>query len=214
MNRGISEEEKARLYVELWKQAIAVQMHFNDIELRIRGLALTVLTFILGGASLALRDGTTVRLHGLDIQFGALVLVLGVLLWLAFYFVDQVWYHRLLMGAVIHGETLEKELRRELPHAGLTMQITESSPYTFKVRGTKGRFLWKKEIHSSGKIRFFYWFIAGLLIIIAIFLQLTLQPKASQQTTKSASMVSHVPCCQSKAAADSGLSSGNRDLRI
>lgn len=104
----MNDEEQARLYVEMWKQTIEVQKHFNDIELRIRGLALTVLTFTLGGASLALRDGTTVRLGALELQLSSLVLLIGAVIWLTFYFVDQIWYHRLLLGAVVHGETLER----------------------------------------------------------------------------------------------------------
>ena len=105
-----SDYDKAALYVELWKQTIDVQKHFNDIELRIRGLALTVLTFVLGGASLALRDATVIKVGKIEIQFGALILLLGTLLWLTFYFVDQIWYHRLLIGAVVHGENLKKLL--------------------------------------------------------------------------------------------------------
>ena len=137
----------------MWKQTIDVQKHFNDIELRIRGLALTVLTFVLGGASLAIRDGNTISLNDFNLQLGALILIFGVLLWLTFYFVDQIWYHRLLMGAVIHGEELEKELRKVLPVAGLTHQISKSSPYMLKV-SLGNHVLWQYELHSKGKLSF------------------------------------------------------------
>ncbi|WP_344067846.1 hypothetical protein [Nostocoides vanveenii] len=43
-------------YIEMWKQSVEVQMHFNDIEWRIRGLALTVATFALGAAGVAAKD--------------------------------------------------------------------------------------------------------------------------------------------------------------
>lgn len=169
-------------YIEMWKQTIDVQKHFNDVELRIRGLALTVLTFVLGGASLAIRDGTTITLKGFNLQLGTLILVLGVLLWLTFYFVDQIWYHRLLMGAVIHGQKLEKELRKVLPVAGLTHQISESSPYLLKISVAK-RTLWQHELHSKGKIFFFYWFTAGLLVLFAVIVQLTVQPSSPSSST-------------------------------
>jgi len=169
----------------MWKETIGVQKHFNDIEMKIRGLALTVLTFVLGGASVAVRYGTTVALNGFKLQLGALILVLGVLLWMTFYMVDQIWYHRLLMGAVIHGQELEKELRKILPAAGLTHQISKSSPYLMKISVAK-RVLWQRELHSKGKIFFFYWFIAGLLVLLALIVQLTVQPpSASSATVKS-----------------------------
>jgi hypothetical protein len=55
-------KERAELYLEMWKQTVQVQMHFNDIEMKVRTAAITVLTFVLGGASLALREGTRVEL--------------------------------------------------------------------------------------------------------------------------------------------------------
>lgn len=121
-------EDERDAYIEMWKQTIDVQKHFNDIELKIRGLALTILTFTLGGASLAIRNGTAIGINGFELQLGALILILGILLWLTFYFVDQIWYHRLLVGAVFHGLELEDELRKVLPVAGLSHRISESSP--------------------------------------------------------------------------------------
>lgn len=153
--------------------------------MRIRGLALTVLTFVLGGAAVAVRDGTTVKLHGFTLQLGALILVLGVLLWMIFYMADQYWYHRLLMGAVIHGQELENELRKVLPVAGLTHQISKSSLYLMKISVLK-HVLWQRELHSKGKIFLFYWLPAGLLVVFAIIVQLTVQsPSPSSSTVKS-----------------------------
>jgi hypothetical protein len=171
---GLSDAEKATLYVELWKQAIDVHKHFNDIEMRIRALALTVLTFALGGASLAIRDGTTIMLAGFRVDFGAITLIFALFLWLPFYFVDQVWYHRLLVGAVVHSAALERELRNWLPAAGLTDQISKKSPYEMKLG--VWRVSRRVELHSSDKIKIFYFFIAGLLLALAIVVQLTLKP--------------------------------------
>jgi hypothetical protein len=183
----VNEEEKVGHYIELWKQTIDVQKHFNDIELKIRGLGLTVLTFILGGASLAIRDGTIIKLIGLQIDFGSIILFLGALLWLTFYFVDQIWYHRLLIGSVIHGEELESELRQHLPRAGLTRQITASSPYILRIHIGKWN-IWEKELHSAQKIRIFYWFVALLLILLAIVVQLALQPSHAAKHSQSSAM--------------------------
>lgn len=154
----MNEDEQVRLYVEMWKKTIEVQQHFNDIELRVRQLALTVLTFVLGGASLALRDGTRVQLFGGSLPLGSLILLSGVVLWIAFGFVDGIWYHRLLIGAVKHGQELETEIGKALPLAGLTKQISASSPSTIAI----GKL--RKQIHSGKKLLLFYSVISAVLV--------------------------------------------------
>jgi hypothetical protein len=144
----------------MWKQTVQVQMHFNDIEMKIRTAAITVLTFVIGGASLALREGTRVELIWGNPPLATVTLFLGLLLWGAFYFVDQWWYHRLLIGSVVHGEMLETELRTTLPKAGLTHQISESSPKEYRILWGK-----KREMHSPDKMKVFYGIVAALMLV-------------------------------------------------
>lgn len=159
-------EDHIPYYLEMWKQTIAVQQHFNDICWRIRGLALTALTFALGAAAVAAREKSIIQIFGLHIQLSSCISTLGLILWFSFYFVDQVWYHRLLRGAVAHGQALEKALRTRMPEAGLTKAISEKSPYTADLKGVSFT------IHSSAKMRIFYW-IGGLtLIVFAVALQM------------------------------------------
>jgi hypothetical protein len=77
-------KERAELYLEMWKQTVQVQMHFNDIEMKVRTAAITVLTFVLGGASLALREGTRVELIWVKPPLATVTLFLGLVLWGAF----------------------------------------------------------------------------------------------------------------------------------
>ncbi|MBQ1092407.1 hypothetical protein [Streptomyces sp. B93] len=160
------DENQVPHYLEMWKQTIAVQQHFNDIGWRIRGLALTALTFALGAAAVAAREKSTIQIFGSDIQLSACISALGFILWFSFYFVDQVWYHRLLVGAVRHGEALEAALQAKLPEAGLTKAISQNSPYTANLKVTSFT------IHSSAKMRIFY-LVGGLtLIVFAVALQM------------------------------------------
>ncbi len=71
---GLSREQQVSHYVDLYKQSVEVQMHFNDVEWRIRGLALTVATFALGAAGVAAKDGTTIG----GVALGSLVIVIGL----------------------------------------------------------------------------------------------------------------------------------------
>lgn len=155
----LNRKERTELYLEMWKQTVQVQMHFNEIEMKVRTAAITVLTFVLGGASLALREGTRVELIWIRPPLATVTLFLGLVLWGAFYFVDQWWYHRLLIGSVIHGETLEEELQLSLPMAGLTKQISESSPKEYRILWGK-----KREMHSPTKMKVFYGIVAVLML--------------------------------------------------
>lgn len=163
-DEAVSALDIAKLYVDVWKQTVEVQKHFNDLEWRIRGLALTAATFALGASAVATRERTTIG----GVSLGAVVLIAGVLLWHAFYFADRYWYHPLLLASVRHGEQLEKELRKTLPQVGLTLDITLGSP-------SKPPLLWfwrKEKLHSSDKLLYFYVVGGSVLLLAALLLQL------------------------------------------
>lgn len=145
---------------------IQVQQHFNDIEMRVRALAITVLTAILGAAAVAIKNGTNLHVRGVSVSLGAAIFFIGLVIWSLFYLVDQIWYHRLLIGAVKHGEALEDILAAEIEGFGLTHAISKESPYPIKVPFVE--FKKPKTIHSSTKLGIFYWCVAGLLVVATI----------------------------------------------
>jgi hypothetical protein len=172
-------DERAKLLVELWKQTVEVQKHFNDICWRIRGLALTALTFALGAAALAVHQPVTVHLLWTHLQLSVIITVFGFVLWRAFYYVDRRWYHQLLKGSVGHGQDLEKAIQAYVPAAGLTLAISAASPYD----GRSWR-LKKTPIDSTKKLRRFYDVVSVLLILFAIGLQLGGSSGADKSTAK------------------------------
>jgi hypothetical protein len=148
---GMTEKERATLYVEMWKQTVTVQQHFNDIEWRIRGLALTAATFSVGAAGLAVNN---------DHPFPAgVILGVGLVLWYAFYFVDRYWYHPLLVASVKQGHQVEAKIEEcGLPDAALTKAISAGSPID---RPTVIRALTRTvnkdtRLRSEGKLMWFY----------------------------------------------------------
>lgn len=165
------DDDPLKHYIEMWKQTITVQQHFNEIEWRIRQLALTALTFALGAAAVAARESSSVTIFGARFQLASILLVFGLILWLSFYFVDQVWYHRLLIGAVKHGEELERAIQSQLPEAGLTMAISQASPYRLSLGRGKLQRTWV--IHSKIKLRIFYAIGSLALTIAAIGIQIS-----------------------------------------
>lgn len=174
----LSTEEATKHYVELWKQTVTVQQHFNDLELRIRSLARTALTFTLGAAGVAAKDGFRIDMFGVGVSAGSAIVAVGLFLWLAFWFVDRIWYHRLLIGSVVHGTALEKELQKVLPHAGLTQAISKSSPSEFRLWGKEPRRV-LFQVHSSRKLSIFYLLGAVPLVLLAALLWNAQPPKAA-----------------------------------
>lgn len=165
------------LEVDVWKKIVDVQQHFNDIEMRIRNYALTLLLAVLGAASISLRERTTVQVFGVEVALALLLLAGGIVVWLLFYFMDEWWYHRLLLGAVSVGKTIEDRLKDMIPGIALTEAIGRASPFRFLGR----------EFHSTAKIRIFYWTIAIGLGVLAILAQLAF--RAGDDTTESHSFL-------------------------
>jgi hypothetical protein len=158
--------EQMTHYVDMWKKSVDVQQHFNDIEWRIRGLALTVATFAIGAAGVAAKDGTKVA----GVSLGTLVVLVGLILWYAFYFVDRVWYHPLLQAAVDHGMQIEAEIKKYLPRAGMTSTIKARSPQSV---GKILRFVSRKPtMYSKDKLNWFYGVGAAAFLISALALQI------------------------------------------
>lgn len=152
--------ERQKLVLEAWKQTVAVQMHFNDLELRIRNYALTLLLAAGGAASISLKEEIYFHVPGEDVQrhISVLLLSFGLLGWLGFYLMDRFWYHRLLYGAVRHGQFIEERFGDELSFLRLTRAIGDESSFWFL--GVR--------IRSPRKIDAFYGLFA-LLLLAAIY---------------------------------------------
>lgn len=163
---ALSDSERVGRYIEMWKQATQVNQHFNDIEWRIRGLALTVATFSIGAAGVASRDGATAS----GVAIGSLLLVVGLMLWYAFYFVDLAWYHQLLRASVRQTEAFEGEITKVLPVGGLATAITAGSAYQPNrlVQFLSGR----RTMQSTDKLKWFYRVGAFALAVVAVGLQI------------------------------------------
>lgn len=147
--------------IDIWKKIIDVQQHFNDIALRIKNIALTVFTFIIGGIGYVDKEKLTFDLKYLIIPYSTFIAFFGVVIMIAFLYIDRFWYHLLLKGAVEQGLELENKWAEIIPEIKLTKTIGKTSPH---------RFLGKRKIHSNGK----FWIFYGLLIIPLLILGILL----------------------------------------
>lgn len=156
--------------IEIWKKIVDVQQHFNDLELRIRNFALIVTGAFLGLGGYAIKDAGIVKLVGLEVSIAGLVVVSAIFPLAAFYFMDRLWYHRLLDGSVSAGIEAETALKGLGYKVDLGSKIKKHSP--FRLWLTKN-----KMIPSATKMDLFYAILAGSLLLVAGFLGFGIRPQ-------------------------------------
>ncbi len=157
-------EEKKNI-IEIWKAIVGVQMHFNDISMRIRALFVTLVLALFAAVGFLADKDLKFSLNELTVHYATLIPVAGILSGLLFYFIDRYWYHRLLGGSVKQGLLIETRHSSEIPEISLTDAIGANSPIKLKRRITKwlarrvvtdDSFIKTGQIHSTAKIELFY----------------------------------------------------------
>jgi hypothetical protein len=137
------------LTLEVWKATIGVQQHFNELGMRVRSIAVTVLGALLAAAGYALKEHSDVDFFGRKVSLTGTILLAALVCWAAFYVMDRLWYHRLLKAAVAHGRNVENALLGSLPNIGLTTTIDNASPLM--------------GLRAGQRLSIFYGFVAVLL---------------------------------------------------
>lgn len=155
--KSIFQEPSYDNIIQIWTKIIDVQQHFNDIALRIRNIALTVFTFIIGGIGYTTKDNLSIIISDNVVPYSTVLAALGIVIVSAFFYMDRFWYHNLRVGSVKQGAMIEKKWGNIIPELNLTCAIGKESPHNFL-------FFWK--IHSKHKFLIFYGILAGSLSII------------------------------------------------
>ncbi|MCG8314504.1 MAG: hypothetical protein MI976_14950 [Pseudomonadales bacterium] len=149
-------DKKLDLTFKAWEKTVDVQMHFNDLCLKVRSFAVSILGVLLGGAAISYRYGGEVNLGDFSFPVAAIFIVISIIIWLAFYSMDRYWYHELLRGAVKHGRQLEQFLENDVSHISLAASIREASHASLNK-------------NAASKLNWFYLTILVVQILAAIF---------------------------------------------
>ncbi len=154
--------EIVKLQVTGWAKVVDVQQHFNDIEMRIRALLLTLIGVLLGIATGFAEHGAIQQIQVLPnvITSYTMTAALAVcfVLTLLFCYMDAFWYHVYLRGAVANGELLENIISKSVPGIRLTQAISRMS---------YRRQLWRRR-STGNRLALFYGAIAYLLAAATI----------------------------------------------
>lgn len=155
-------EANIKEYIDIWKKIVDVQQHFNDIEMRIRALAITALAAMLGASAYAHKEGIGITIWGHWHRASFVITIIALVIWFVFYCLDRHWYHRLLYGSVDAGAGLEKAIRQVVPELDLGGSISRHSPVTIDL------WLVSFRLRSTGKMDLIYGLVALMLIVTAI----------------------------------------------
>lgn len=165
-----------------WQTSLDVQQHFNDLELQIRNFAITLLVAVMGGTAFTLKEHYNIQLGDQTVSLAVVVLLAGVLGWLAFYFMDRHWYHRLLIGSVTHTISNIEVPYEQFAPLGLSRRIGAwSAIMVWKLDPPRNKRTHWIEIHSTEKIDLFY--SAGLFLFSLLIAGTLLVPETAVQPT-------------------------------
>lgn len=170
-------EKEIEIRIDLWKKIVDVQMHFNELGMKIRNFAVLILAAFIGAAGVALKDDifvTTLHIPLASLFCLACVLVCGI-----FYFMDQMWYHPLLIGSVAQGIKIENELKEIIPNIDLAIEIKKHSNSSVKLFGMT--------LQSKHKARVFYIVLALIFTVMSVILYVTHYPTPDLQDGSTAS---------------------------
>jgi hypothetical protein len=148
--------EELATAIEVWKKMVDVQMHFNEIGLKIRNFALTIYTFILAGIGFLINA----KISGYII--GALIL-LGAIVIFSFYLIDKNWYHIYLKAVGKKTGEFEEKWFKDYPEMKMSTQIALDSKKNEKI-------LFKYvEYNSTKRFSWFYYPLLGSLFLGAMY---------------------------------------------
>jgi hypothetical protein len=156
--QGQQPTDKASL-LEQWKTAVNAQMHFNDMLMRTRSLAATVVIGVFGAAAALVGQYPTriITVCCRSVHISVVVIAFGLVLLVCAFLLDYLYYYRLLLAAVERGEALERELSTLVP-AGLSPTFSLALYLSEKV----------SRRHAQAILMFFYGipFVAGVIFFV------------------------------------------------
>jgi len=189
------DEQRVESVIDAWKTTVDVQMHFNDICMKIRSLAVTVLVGAIGFAGYSMKEALELDVRAYSVPVGTVVALAGLFGWIAFYGMDRHWYHVFLRAAGLHAASIEKRWQAKLPELLLSSRIGEDSKRT--ICGIN--------FDSTNRLRWFYALGAVILIATAI-LVYNVHPRVTPKTAATSTESAPAPPPESKASARSPAS--------
>ncbi|TGS10061.1 HAD family hydrolase [Mesorhizobium sp. M2E.F.Ca.ET.209.01.1.1] len=174
-NTVLSRKDELNLAVDAWKKTVDVQQHFNDLEMRVRNFAITVVGALIASMSFTYQLGLTSEIWGIVFPAGTVLVAAAICAWAGFYFMDRYWYHVLLKGAVNHAAEIERLYGDDVPSIKLGSTVSEVS------RGVE---LFGFKVNSTRRLQIFYYGGFAILVCVLVALFFAKAEKKGIQTQR------------------------------
>lgn len=146
--------KETKLILEEWKTVIKTQMHFNDMLMKMRTTAVSIVLAVFGASAYSLQyDELTLTICNYSFHASVFVILFGLGMLVGVFFLDYFYYYKMLLGAVKRGEEIDEAYKdRQVDNTkifGMTTMIG-------------------KAIGKRGKAKYYVWLFYGLVIALGI----------------------------------------------
>jgi len=124
----LTDKDDRRLLLDAWKAVVDVQMHFNDVLMKVRNLGITLILAVFGAAAFSLQYQLYFQSRWGQVHLASAIIAFGLCAWGGIAFMDR-YYNKLLAGAVAKTTALEDLYDEEW--LGMTHEITDASRTVF-----------------------------------------------------------------------------------
>lgn len=108
---GVSIDE-TKLILEEWKTVIQTQMHFNDMLMKMRTTAVTIVLAVFGAAAYSLQyDKLYLTISDYSFHAAVLIMTFGLGMLAGVFCLDYFYYYRMLLGAVKRGDEIDESYK-------------------------------------------------------------------------------------------------------
>lgn len=125
---NLSNEDRFKYELELWKVAIDTQVHFNELLIKMRTTVISIILATFGASAIALKDmNWFVNILGCEFRVSVAILAIGIVFLFVQFLIDATYYFRLLLGSVDYTEYIDKKYK-DYDLFGLTSCISKRVP--------------------------------------------------------------------------------------
>lgn len=160
-DQDLSSADELKNTIDIWKTTVGVQQHFNDLQMRIRNFAITVVGALIAAVGVTYQQKLQTNIFGRHFAAGLGVIIAAGFAWFSFFLMDKYWYHVFLKGAVEHAKKIETDFASKIPGIGLGKSISEVSS-NVRILGVK----------TNSDRRLYWFYILGFLMLGTLFMTL------------------------------------------
>ena len=116
--------DNALATVQRWRATLDTQMHFDDMLMRTRTTAGSIIVGVFGAAAVSIAEypQRLIQLPGKTVHIAAIIVAAGLMSLIAVFLLDYFYYFRMLLATVEQSQVLERESRQ--PGSPIALELS------------------------------------------------------------------------------------------